>query len=55
MNSLVNFLIILPFMPAFLSQISYAQPISKLKKQFDKVLEQEDIHSGFFLDRKSVV
>ncbi|MEM8968050.1 MAG: serine hydrolase domain-containing protein, partial [Bacteroidota bacterium] len=49
MNSLVNFLIILPFMPAFLSQISYAQPISKLKKQFDKVLEREDIHSGFFL------
>jgi D-alanyl-D-alanine carboxypeptidase len=32
-----------------LSQKSYAQPISKVKKQFDEVLKEEDIHNGFFL------
>lgn len=48
MKTLFATLILSLMLNTLFTHESYAQPINKVKKQFDKVLKREDIHSGFF-------
>ncbi|MGB3779705.1 MAG: hypothetical protein WA960_15190 [Tunicatimonas sp.] len=49
MKTLPTILVLSFALNTVLSQESYSQPISKVKKQFDEVLKEKDIYNGFFL------
>ncbi|MGD1894405.1 MAG: serine hydrolase domain-containing protein [Cyclobacteriaceae bacterium] len=48
MKTLLIAFILSTMLNTFLSPESRSQPIGKVKKQFDKVLKEKNIHSGFF-------